>query len=537
VGAGHATVWVEADGPCEVEILGATERTFEVEGHHFALVHVTGLPEEGATPYEVALDGERVWPPAGWDWPSSCVRTVRDDHGLRICFGSCRCAYPNEPPWTLTKDEDPEGRGHDALRALALRMAGQEPGEWPDLLLMLGDQVYADEVAPATQEFIRARRDVEVPPQLQIADYEEYCRLYRDSWCEPAVRWLLSTVPTAMIFDDHDVIDDWNTSRDWVAGMRAKGWWDERIVGAFMSYWCYQHLGNLSPEDREEDPCYRAVRAADGDAGAIVREFAFRADREVAGARWSYKRDIGRTRIVVMDSRAGRVLEPGARSMVDAEEWDCIEQWTRGDFDHLLLGTTLPAFLGRGMHFLEAWNEAVSDGAWGRMASRAAERLRRGVDLEHWAAFGDSLRALERLLDAIASGRHGSAPGTVILLSGDVHHAYVAEARPTAEPGAWQAPVYQAVCSPLRNPLDANERRAIRLAMTRGAERIGRTLARAAGVEGEPLTWEITDGPWFDNQVATLDLDGRRCTFRLESAVGRGEEHPRLAQVAVRRLA
>ena len=92
------------------------------------------------------------------------MRTVADDHGLRICFGSCRCAYPNEPPWTLTKDEDPEGRGHDALRALALRMRDQEPDEWPHLLLMLGDQVYADEVAPATEEFIRARRDVDVPP-------------------------------------------------------------------------------------------------------------------------------------------------------------------------------------------------------------------------------------------------------------------------------------------------------------------------------------------------------------------------------------
>jgi hypothetical protein len=537
VGAGHATVWVEVDGPCEVEILGATERTFEVEGHHFALVHVTGLPEEGATPYEVALDGERAWPPADSQWPASCVRTVRDDHGLRICFGSCRCAYPNEPPWTLTKDEHPEGRGHDALRALALRMADQDTDEWPDLLLLLGDQVYADEVAPATEEFIRARRDVDVPPGLQISDFQEYCRLYRDAWSEPSVRWLLSTVPTAMIFDDHDVIDDWNTSRDWVAQMRANGWWDERIVGAFASYWCYQHLGNLSPEDREQDPCYRAARAADGDASAIVRDFAFRADREVAGARWSYKRDIGRTRIVVMDSRAGRVLEPGARSMVDADEWACIEEWTRGDFDHLLLGTSLPVFLGRGMHFLEAWNEAVTDGAWGRLASRAGERLRQGVDLEHWAAFGDSLRALERLLGSIASGRHGSAPGTVVLLSGDVHHAYIADARPTDGQAAWQSPVYQAVCSPLRNPLDARERRAIKLAMTRPAERVGRTLARAARVGEEPLTWEIADGPWFDNQVATLDLDGRRCTFRLESAVGGGEELPRLEHAAARRLA
>jgi RNA polymerase sigma factor (sigma-70 family) len=404
-------VWVEADGPCEVGILGATSPTFEVEGHHFALVHVTGLPAEGNVPYEVAFDGERVWPPPDWEWPSSCVRTVADDHGLRIAFGSCRCAYPNEPPWTLTKDEDPEGRGHDALRALALRMRDQEPDEWPDLLLMLGDQVYADEVAPATEKFIRARRDVDVPPGLQISDFEEYCRLYRDAWCEPAVRWLLSTVPTAMIFDDHDVIDDWNTSRDWVAQMRATGWWDERIVGAFMSYWCYQHLGNLSPEDRDDDACYRAVCAAEGDAGAIVRDFAFRADREVAGARWSYKRDIGRTRIVVMDSRAGRVLEPGRaldgrRRGVGLHRGVDARRLRPPAAGNLAAGLprardALPGGLERGGRRRRV----------GRLASRAAERLRQGLDLEHWAAFGDSLRALERLLGAIASGRHGSAPG------------------------------------------------------------------------------------------------------------------------------
>jgi PhoD-like phosphatase len=518
-------------------VLGATERTFEVEGHHFALVHATGLPAEGATPYVVHLDGERVWPPPEWSWPSSCARTVADDHGLRICFGSCRCTYPNEPPWTLTKDQDADGREHDALRALAMRMRDADPDEWPHLLLMLGDQVYADELSPATERFIRARRDPEVPPGLQIADFEEYCHLYREAWSDPAVRWLLSTVPTAMVFDDHDVIDDWNTSRDWVAEARAHGWWDQRIVGAFMSYWCYQHLGNLSPEDREDDSCYRAVRDAEGDAGAIIREFAFRADREVSGARWSYRRDMGRTRVVVMDSRAGRVLEPGARSMVDAEEWACIEEWSRGDFDHLLLATSLPVFLARGAHFLEAACERVSDGAWGRLASGLAERLRRGLDLEHWAAFGDSLRALERLLENVASGAmssDGQAPGSIVMLSGDVHHAYIAQADFAS--GEVCAPVYQAVCSPFRNPLNAHERRAIRLAMTKGAERVGRTLARAAGVEEETLTWRVTDGPCFDNQVATLDLDGRRGTFRLEKAIAAGDGSPRLEQIISRPL-
>ena len=30
---------------------------------------------------------------------------------------------------------------------------------WPDLMLLIGDQVYADDTGPATREFIEQRRD------------------------------------------------------------------------------------------------------------------------------------------------------------------------------------------------------------------------------------------------------------------------------------------------------------------------------------------------------------------------------------------
>jgi hypothetical protein len=36
----------------------------------------------------------------------------------------------------------------DALRTMALRMRDEPRENWPDVLLMLGDQVYADEVPP-----------------------------------------------------------------------------------------------------------------------------------------------------------------------------------------------------------------------------------------------------------------------------------------------------------------------------------------------------------------------------------------------------
>src|ERR671919_2382566 len=59
-----ATVWVETDEPCEVEVLGNRDRTFRVEGHNYALVCLRDLKPGSSYQYEVKLDGE---PPRGAD--------------------------------------------------------------------------------------------------------------------------------------------------------------------------------------------------------------------------------------------------------------------------------------------------------------------------------------------------------------------------------------------------------------------------------------------------------------------------------------
>ena len=529
----EATVWVETDAACEVEVRAgdatATEPTFEVEGHHYAIVRVSGLPEEAATPYEVALDGDVVWPEPESPFPPSALRTHSARGPARIVFGSCRTAYPHHEPFTLHPDHHDHGREVDALRAIALRMAASDPAEWPHTVLLLGDQVYADEVSPVTLEYIRARRDPSVGPGESIADFEEYTRLYREAWSDPPIRWLLSTVPSAMIFDDHDVVDDWNTSAAWVDEMRRQDWWDRRVVGAFMAYALYQHWGNLNPDTLEQDPVYQRVREA-GDGGEILADAAFKWDREVSGVRWSYCRDIGTTRIVMIDSRAGRVLDPGRRSMVDDGEWQWILEHATGGFDHLLIGTSLPLIMAPALHYLEAWNEAVCDGAWGGLAARVGEKLRQGADLEHWPAFRDSFEAMCALLREVGSGGHGDAPASIVVLSGDVHHAYLAEVGfpRGSEVGSR---VWQATCSPFRNPLSTMERRGVRFGFTRAGAAVGRVLARSAGVPPPPVRWRFQPGdPRFDNQVGTLELDGRQGLARLERAVPseRGRDHPLL---------
>src|SRR5919112_332715 len=356
-GAHDATIWVEIDGPCEVQVavdgMGHRARTFSVEGHHYALVLIRGLEPGSYYEYSVALDGKQVWPEEGYPFPPSAIRTIAPDGKLDLAFGSCRVFAPHEPPYTLKRGLTKGRYGRDALYTLALKMRREPSKTWPDALLLLGDQIYADEVSAGTQDFIRSRRDPDEPPGEEIADFEEYTRLYWDSWKDPVTRWLLSTVPSAMIFDDHDVNDDWNISEAWVEEMRNTPWWEERIVGAFMSYWIYQHIGNLSPWELAEEGLLDRIREAD-DPTRVLREFAYRADREIAGTRWSYHRDFGRVRLIVMDSRAGRVLKEGHRSMLDDEEWAWIEGKATGDFDHFLFGTSLPLLLGPGLHHLEA---------------------------------------------------------------------------------------------------------------------------------------------------------------------------------------
>ncbi|MDQ4041893.1 MAG: alkaline phosphatase D family protein, partial [Actinomycetota bacterium] len=518
VSATEATVWVETDGPCEVAILDRVARTFEVAGHHYALVILEGLSPGTEHPYSVTLDGDHVWPLPGDVFPPCAIRTLpATGERVRVAFGSCRVSVPHHEPYTLPRDQDPRGREIDAAYALTRRMRAQDPAEWPHAMLWLGDQVYADEVSPRTRALIARRRGVNSEPRNEVADFEEYTRLYRESWTDPSVRWLLSTVSGSMIWDDHDVHDDWNTSEAWLHEMRRRSWWDERIVGAIMSYWLYQHIGNLSPSHLREDEMF-GLACEEREITGALRAFALRADRETAGTRWSYCRDFGATRLLVLDSRAGRVLEGDARRMVDEQEWEWISDHARGEFDHLLLGTTLPWLLAPGMHHLEAWNEAVCAGAWGPAAARAGERMRQGLDLEHWAAFDDSFDRLAGLTREIGAGEHGAPPpASIVALSGDVHHAYLANVAYPRGAGV-RSNVWQAVCSPLRNPLDAHERAAVRIAMRPGAAALTHALARSAGVEDPPIRWRVCDGPWFDNQIATLDVEGRSLRLEIERA-------------------
>ncbi|GAA4701672.1 alkaline phosphatase D family protein [Phytohabitans rumicis] len=512
----RATIWVETSAPAAVRVLagggGGQATTFSAYGHHYALVVVEGLEPGAETPYEVLIDDELVWPEPDSPYPISVIRTRERedaDQPVRLVFGSCR-----ETTQHATHRKLPP----DALDAYARRMmVGDEPA--PDLLVLLGDQVYADIPSPAVKRFLKKSRAHDHDgPEHEVVTYEEYTKLYLESWRDPEIRWLFATVPSVMIFDDHEIIDDWNSSASWRAEVREQPWWPERIASGLASYWVYQHLGNLDPDQIAADPVYQKVLAAAGDATEVLREFGSAVDKEADGApgyQWSYALDLGRTRVVVLDNRCSRVLDPQTRAMLPPGEWAWFADQARGAYDHLVVGSSLPWLLPPGIHHLETWNERLAESDRPRVAG-FAERQRRAFDLEHWAAFRRSFDGLADLFAEVATADRAS----VSVLSGDVHHSYVARAR-FRRPVA--APVYQLTCSPVHNQIQAFMRPVLRVGWWRGAAAAARLLARAARVAPPAVRWRKLAGPYFGNAVGTLVHESRSARVVIEGTTTAGD--------------
>ena len=141
--------------------MGRRTRGFHVEGHHYAIVIITGPAPGRRYVYAITLDGERAWPPSECPFPPSMNHTPHADRPLKLVLDSCRVSLPYV--LILCLRERMRGRGVGALYALASRLCHEPAENWPHMLVFLGDHIYADAVSPGARDFIRTHRDVARP--------------------------------------------------------------------------------------------------------------------------------------------------------------------------------------------------------------------------------------------------------------------------------------------------------------------------------------------------------------------------------------
>ncbi|MFD2205795.1 alkaline phosphatase D family protein [Kiloniella antarctica] len=78
-----------------------------------------------------------------------------------------------------------------------------------DLLVHIGDQIYGDSAFQEAESLLEGALVGSAAQQEQIRDL--YRRLYRMTWRFPATRDVMANVPNLMIWDDHEIRDDWGS--------------------------------------------------------------------------------------------------------------------------------------------------------------------------------------------------------------------------------------------------------------------------------------------------------------------------------------
>lgn len=160
----------------------------------------------------------------------------------------------------------------------------------------------------------------------------------------------------------------------------------------------------------------------------------------------------------------------------------------------------------------------MAQNGYGRVLGKVAERVRQVIDLEHWAAFNDGFVEVFEIVMSVARGERGAAPATVTFLSGDVHNSYVAEVISPDRYGA-VSPIVQAVCSPMRNPMPMPLRGFMSLFARSLVRPMGALSRRSDKLPHPRYPWRVTQGPWFDNNLAICEITGSDLRLRWYAGV------------------
>ncbi len=185
----------------------------------------------------------------------------------------------------------------------------------PTFLLMMGDQVYIDEDDPDVfKEHFDSSRSVR--RQALAAKYQL-------NWSRDPVRRVLSTTPTYMMWDDHDIRDGWGSfAQDsptlvgrFPRGQEIHTRFNEYFEDARDVYWHFQGCHNpirnpaLDPLVPNPLPNYIDRPPAPGQRRAMP--FVFRC---------------GRILVLVIDSRGERDIFRERYPVLGSEQWQFVDQ-------------------------------------------------------------------------------------------------------------------------------------------------------------------------------------------------------------------
>lgn len=473
------TIWTEWMQPCEVTMyvtvseqrstqttapLIARSSTVTIGNHHYALLQLGRLQASTWYNYDIAAttgSGEHDSTQAV-SALRQCFRTLdppEAGNALRLAYGSCRKPSAPEP---------------DALNAFGrwlIERFDERETAWPHLLLLIGDQIYADVFTGRRGRqrgtaWLRQEAQAE-ETQRGAQTFDEFASLYREAWtCDDGIRQVLAAIPTFMIFDDHEVTNGWNTAPDWRAHALKHGR-EHILVDGLVAYWVYQGWGNTdahSEADKTPEALMQEAQQSRRDALEDLRAYMRKAVYEQIAPRWHYVIPT-MPPIFVMDVRADRPAllsktddtDAPARIMSRGQMGELTAWVKEHDASTVLLVSSVPVLLppliGLAEYLMGVRPFHNTPLRWlGKQVARIQQRVTRRMSFDHWPVFATTWHELAQLL---SRRKHD-----IVVLSGDVHFSYAAEAYRGIFRSQQRA-LYQLVASPFANRLDRRDTRLI----------------------------------------------------------------------------
>ena len=237
----------------------------------------------------------------------------------------------------------------------------------------------------------------------------------------------MAHIPVYMIFDDHDVTDDWNLTRGWEEAAYGHPF-SRRILGnAMLGYWLCQGWGN--DPDRFPEEWQSRLKE-------FYPEFDLKEHDQMVTAllefeRWNYSLPTT-PKLVVLDTRTQRWWSEssGAKpsGLMDWEELSEMQTELMGE-PAVIMVSPAPIF---GMKLIEVVQRIFT--FFGHALT---------VDAENWMAHRGSANVILNIF------RHRKTPQNFVILSGDVHYSFAYDVKLRFRKNS--PDIWQITCSGFKN--------------------------------------------------------------------------------------
>lgn len=267
----------------------------------------------------------------------------------------------------------------------------------------------------------------EQQPPLSAEQQQRYARereridAFRQSLGQAAR--VFAHLPTLMIFDDHDVTDDWNLSARWEQTAYGHPF-SKRIIGnALLAYLLCQGWGNNPDVFDEPLQAFADLLQQRQDNHLQAEAQDGLIDQLLHFEQWHYVLPTTPA-LLVLDTRTRRWRSEGHLSKPSGlMDWEALCDFQQALLDHpsCIIVSPAPMF---GVKLIEGIQ---------KLFTYAGHPLM--VDAENWMAHRGAASVMLNIF------RHSRTPGDFVILSGDVHYSFVYRVsirHKRASPTIWQ---------------------------------------------------------------------------------------------------